>query len=265
MSRLVAVNTQLSVTGTRTKYDIAIPDSVYTTGLYHDGVYFWTLNNDDPKFTLLQMKLEIGKTGSPVLELTKSYDITGLLAEFAGTGETLVDLYCLTGDNRMLYVAYSYQTSPGGGVVVLGARISQINPSNGAIGEHYDGVITPLYPPSDICYDGSYFYLYTKQNTPTTMLHQCWKFAAKGRGSPTLKQERSISSSNVNDIIWAFDYNGRHFTAFRTVRRGLEHRSAEGIARDSYSSTNLSMEGGCFERRAKYDFTKDQDFFCVIN
>jgi len=267
MSTFYAMTTELKQTDNRVLWSSAITDGETTSGCFHDGYAVWTLNHivSGPKFRL-QRHIITGTT-TKGLTLDQEYDLDGLVGDIDGFDTVNVtDLHCITGDGRVLYIAYSYETILFPGTLSIGARITQVT-KNGAFGHSYDGIIDPLHPPQDMSYDGRYFYWYTKPNSATTFLHETYDLVlSNGKGIGILKQQRSLATSgDPNNIVWAFDYDGRTFIAFSTLRRGMQERSNAGTLIRSYNSTNINLVSGCFQRITKNNrvFTERQTFYGV--
>jgi hypothetical protein len=266
MSTFYAMTTELNQTDNRVLWSDFITNGVITSGCFHDGEAVWTLNQDGVKFKL-QRHIIVRKGSSNGLVLDQEYDLDSLAADIAGVDSASVTaLHCLTGDGRVLYIAYSYETLILPTTVGVGARITQVT-KNGKFGHSYDGVLNALYPPQDMSYDGRYFYWYTKPDSATTFRHETWDLTLHpGKKLGILKQERSLSlSGNVNNIVWAFDYDGRNFIAFASLRRAMQERTSDGGVVQSYNSTSLSLISGCFQRpsRNMRKFIGKQTFFAV--
>lgn len=263
------MTTQLDTLGNRVLWSSAITNGVTTSGCFHDGEAVWILNKTAASKFFLQRHIITG-VGTKSLTLDLEFDLAPLVADLSDgvTQNTeLTDLHCLTGDGRVLYVAYSYEVtsliSPF--TLSIGARITQVD-KQGNPGHSYD-VLSPVYPPQDMSYDGRYFYWYTKPDSPTTFLHETWDLVlSSGKKQGSLKQQSSLSTSGAaSNRVWAFDYDGRTFMAFVTNRRGLQERSSDGAVIQSYNSTNIALVSGCFQRTTKNNrvFTQRQTFYGV--
>lgn len=238
--------------GARQIWSQTIPDGEKTNGVYHDGRNVWILNEvaAGPKYALNQYVII-----DQALYLVKAFDLTSILddLQIGGVTASFTELHCITGDGRMLYITYTYelaQLAPPS--VSQQTRVTQVTPLSATAGKSWV-LFNSLHPPQDCCYDGKYFYFFTRLDTPTTYRFMVFDLLRDG----VARDDRQIVAANANDIVWGFDYDGRHLKSFRTLRRAYENRDPDtGAALDTFASTNISLVSACFERSTPYlDFS----------